>query len=461
MRWAYLLAIAALVLFARGSASGQSVLTQLEQRLQGAGAAPAGPGAAPAEKGYLGAELDDENEQGKGVRVTKVKPGTPADTNGLRPEDLITAINGKAVKSVDDYDQLAKGPPGTKLQMTVERGGRPQLLTVTLGSRPADQNPGETPPPALSPPTTSPSAGTPSLIPPTGPSTPATPSAPAAADSGARGSGIRAPLDLPPPPESSPSAGPGSFPAPGASGTGGASLGITVEPFSDLTRGASIVPVKRGAVITGVRPGSPAEKAGLPLGAVIVSIDGRRVDSSDDLVSAIKAARPGQEVELSYYEGDRFGRKSIRLAAAGSAPGASNAGTAPGAPAPRSSFAEPPAPSFRAPPAYDTPPRGGGVNRPLLEKIEQMAGTLTRPTGTTTVYDPLAMAALQTRVVEMAEKMNALESRLKALESKLGVGGSAAPAPASAPTAPGFGSSPAPPITPGFGLPAGGTGTNP
>ena len=93
-------------------------------------------------------------------------------------------------------------------------------------------------------------------------------------------------------------------------------MGITVEPFTEQTRGASTVPVRRGAIITAIKPGSPAANADLPLGAVIVAIDGKRVDSSEDLVSAIRAVRPGQEVELTYYEGDRLSRKPIRLVAA-------------------------------------------------------------------------------------------------------------------------------------------------
>ena len=237
-------------------------------------------------------------------------------------------------------------------------------------------------------------------------------------------------------------------------------MGITVEPFTEQTRGASTVPVRRGAIITAIKPGSPAANADLPLGAVIVAIDGKRVDSSEDLVSAIRAVRPGQEVELTYYEGDRLSRKPIRLVAASgqaaSSPGPSAGPTAPGSSAPSGrggSFGIPPGSGYGSAPPVDAPPRtapsgpglpGGATNRPLLQRIERMADTLTRPTGTTTVYDPLAMAALQTRVVEMAEQIRTLEDRLKALESKLGIATPAAPA-----------------LTPGLGAAPSGTGTNP
>ena len=86
-----------------------------------------------------------------------------------------------------------------------------------------------------------------------------------------------------------------------------------------------------------------------------------------------------------------------------------------------------------------------------------MADNLSRPTGTSTVYDPLVMSALQTRVVEMAEHIKALEERVKALESKQG--GGAAPAPGASGT---FGTAaPVPSAGPSFGSPTGGTGTAP
>ena len=67
--------------------------------------------------------------------------------------------------------------------------------------------------------------------------------------------------------------------------------------------------VSYGAVITQIREGSPAARAGLPLGGVIVSVNGNRVKSANAIVELIQAFRPGDEVELTYYEADRVGRK--------------------------------------------------------------------------------------------------------------------------------------------------------
>src|SRR4029453_14580303 len=150
--------------------------------------------------------------------------------------------------------------------------------------------------------------------------------------------------------------------------------------------------------------------------------DGRTVDSADDLVSAIRAARPGQEVELTYYEGDRLNRKSVRLAAPTATPPGSPSGIAgPGGAGylpDVGGFDVPPAPPTGSAPGGVTPRLGPGpgVNRPLLQKIEELAENLARPTGTTTVYDPLAMAALQTRGAQLSDKAKDLGESIKVFE---------------------------------------------
>jgi membrane-associated protease RseP (regulator of RpoE activity) len=459
--------VTALMSFFGSTAFGQSVISQLEQRL------PPGPtrASSPTDatlatvSGYLGAELDDEGEQGRGVRVKSVKPGTPAEKSGLKTDDLITNIEGKPVANLDAYDAVAKGPPGTKLKMTVERNGRSLPLDVTLGIRPAapsvnETQPGEATPPTLAQPATSPptapSLSSPALGPPTGAGSPTSPAVGASEPS--QGSGIRAQLrDLPPPPGDTTSGA--GLTTPSATSGGGASLGITVEPFVDRG-GASTVPVRRGAIITQIRPGSPADAAGLKLGAVIVRIDSRQVDSADDLVAAVRAARPGQEVELTYFDGDRIDRKNVRLGPASAivAPGGPSAMATPRSPA-TSGYGAPPAPGA-APP--DGGLRfGGGGGRPLLQKIERAADNLGRPTGTT-VYDPLAMAALQARVLELSDSIKALEERMRLLENKLGVSASTT-TPGTPPAAPGFGppAGSSPSTAPGFGPAPGPAGTVP
>jgi serine protease Do len=54
-----------------------------------------------------------------------------------------------------------------------------------------------------------------------------------------------------------------------------------------------------GALVEQVEPGSPAEKAGIKSGDVIVAVDGQDVPHSEDLPRAIAVHRPGTHVKLT------------------------------------------------------------------------------------------------------------------------------------------------------------------
>jgi putative serine protease PepD len=58
-----------------------------------------------------------------------------------------------------------------------------------------------------------------------------------------------------------------------------------------------------GALVQQVQPGSPAAAAGLSQGDVIRSVNGKRVTSSSDLVSAISSLHPGDHVRLGVTSG--------------------------------------------------------------------------------------------------------------------------------------------------------------
>ncbi len=70
------------------------------------------------------------------------------------------------------------------------------------------------------------------------------------------------------------------------------------------------LPVDSGALVAQVTSGSPAAKAGLKAGDstgrgadVIVAVDGKTVNSADDVVNAVAGKQPGDSVELQYYRG--------------------------------------------------------------------------------------------------------------------------------------------------------------
>ena len=73
------------------------------------------------------------------------------------------------------------------------------------------------------------------------------------------------------------------------------------------------VPVSDGAVIGLVDNGSPADKAGLKSGDVIVAIDGKKMSGADDVVSAIADKSAGDTVQVEYYSGSSKHTTSVKL----------------------------------------------------------------------------------------------------------------------------------------------------
>ena len=106
-------------------------------------------------RGYLQGEIDDVNHplpkdeglakmvkkagfSGKGVLVPAVGENGPAAKAGVEPGDVITAINGKGVESVEQLrNQVARTAPGTTLTLSVFRDGKTMELPVTVGTQPA------------------------------------------------------------------------------------------------------------------------------------------------------------------------------------------------------------------------------------------------------------------------------------------------------------------------------------
>ncbi len=79
-----------------------------------------------------------------GLLVREVWIGTSADAAGLRPGDLIIALNGQSIASLDDLRPLAAAS-GAAFELKVRRGGRTE--TLTLDSRATAATPSGRPPP--------------------------------------------------------------------------------------------------------------------------------------------------------------------------------------------------------------------------------------------------------------------------------------------------------------------------
>ena len=87
-------------------------------------------------------------------------------------------------------------------------------------------------------------------------------------------------------------------------------LGVTIQPMTpELAQGLG-VPNARGALVSDIEPGSPAEHAGIKPGDVIVSLNGQRVTDPNAL--------------RNQFDRDEVGpsRRARARAAGGTSPGA-------------------------------------------------------------------------------------------------------------------------------------------
>jgi S1-C subfamily serine protease len=100
-----------------------------------------------------------------------------------------------------------------------------------------------------------------------------------------------------------------------ASKSGTGFLGVSLETVTPQLRSTyGFVPTK-GAVVTQLETGSPADQAGIQLGDVIVSLDGKTVSSADQLAVAIQGDKPGQSVKIGLYRGQNQRTVTATLAA--------------------------------------------------------------------------------------------------------------------------------------------------
>jgi serine protease Do len=96
-------------------------------------------------RGWLGVGIQDLTpalseyygiKDQKGVLVTQVYKEDPADKAGMRPNDIIVAVDGKPVDSSHELSTIIAGlPVGNQTQITILRDGKEKTLDVQLAKR--------------------------------------------------------------------------------------------------------------------------------------------------------------------------------------------------------------------------------------------------------------------------------------------------------------------------------------
>jgi serine protease Do len=169
-----------------------------------------------------------------GAVVNELTPGAPAGKAGIRPGDVVTAVNNQKVAgSSDVVDYVSSQAIGTKVTLHYVRDGKPGSAQVVLGELP---------------------------------------------DEDAKQ------------PE-----------APGK-------IGLVLQTLTpDVADSLGIERGTKGAAITDVLPGSPAEKAGLKPGDVVVEVNRKAVGSAEETVEALRAPqKSGHLLRIRGASGTRF-----------------------------------------------------------------------------------------------------------------------------------------------------------
>jgi len=229
--------------------------------------------------GWLGIAVDDTVVTGRLV-VVEVAPDGPAAKAGVRPQDMLLAINGNHLQNGDELAAaLAAIVPGQRVKMAVGRDNRIEDVVAQASARPpaalsrdwqsatASQNTAPTASVAIAP------AAPPNLMAPTR-------LVPEAATIGV----LPAPATV------------AANPTPG----GRTALGVRTVPVDPNVQTRFRLSEAQGAFVIGVVQDLPASKAGVPPGSVIVAINHQPVRSPHDLTQLVSRGPVGTPVPLHY-----------------------------------------------------------------------------------------------------------------------------------------------------------------
>jgi serine protease DegQ len=77
-------------------------------------------------------------------------------------------------------------------------------------------------------------------------------------------------------------------------------IGLAIQDVTPGLAQALELKLERGALVTQIEPGSPAERAGINAGDVIVAVGDEAIDSSADLRNEVGLVRAGEDVDVTF-----------------------------------------------------------------------------------------------------------------------------------------------------------------
>jgi serine protease Do len=100
-------------------------------------------------RGWLGVSIQDVDQElstamklpvSRGVLISDVTPGSPAQRAGLKRGDVVTKIDGQAVETTGHFrNAIALGGSGKKVNLELYREGKLEKLQASLGEMPAEK----------------------------------------------------------------------------------------------------------------------------------------------------------------------------------------------------------------------------------------------------------------------------------------------------------------------------------
>jgi serine protease Do len=211
-------------------------------------------------RSYLGVGVADVDSQRakdlklseeRGVEIKRVESGSPAEKAGFKEGDVVLEYNGQRVEGTEQFSRMVREtPPSRNARITISRNGANQTLTATIGEH-QDSDFG-------------------------------------------RDFNLRIP-PMPPMP-------PVDVPRP-VMAVRTSRVGFETETLNEQL--AEYFGVKEGVLVRSVDKDSPAEKAGLHAGDVILKVDGEAVKAARDVSRRLRESWEKKTVPVQVMRNKR------------------------------------------------------------------------------------------------------------------------------------------------------------